>query len=107
MNDKEEIYDKEIFPLMEKIISICKKHDMPFFASFQFSDDGFCTTAGRLNGHVVFDYYDALRHCIEKEGINIDKFMLWIMKGARKEGHSSIVLNQLKIPWEPEKKVKP
>ena len=102
MNDKEKIYDEDIFPLMEKIIGICKKHDMPFFASFQFSDDGFCITGGRLNGHIVFDYYNAIKQCIENKGINIDKFMFWIMRGAQKEGHSSIILSRLDIPMEPE-----
>lgn len=27
---KEEVYDKKIFPLMKKIIEICKKHKIPF-----------------------------------------------------------------------------
>ena len=49
MNDKEQIYDKEIFPLIEKIINICKKHKMPFFTSFQYSNDNFCTSGGRLD----------------------------------------------------------
>ena len=102
MNDKEKIYDKEIFPLMEKIIDICEKHKMPFFTLFQYSDDGFCSSKSRFGEHVVFDYYDVIKQCIEEEGINIDKFMLWIMKGARKEGHSSIILSQLKIPTETE-----
>lgn len=97
MNNKEKIYDKEIFPLMEKIIDICKEHKMPFFTSFQYSDDGFCTAGGRLGEHVVFDYYEAIRQCIENEGINIDRFMFWVMRGAKKKGHSSIILSQLDI----------
>ena len=27
---KEEVYDRDIFPLMAKIIEICKKHRIPF-----------------------------------------------------------------------------
>lgn len=104
MNDKEKIYDEEISPLMEKIIEICKKHKIPIFASFQYSDDNFCTSKARLGGHIVFDYYDAIKQCIENEGINIDKFMFWVMNGAKKEGHSSIILSRLDIPMKPEQK---
>lgn len=104
MENKEKIYDKEISPLMKKIMGVCKKHDIPFFASFQYSDSDFCTSNGRLGGHIVFTYYDALKQCAEKDGINIDKFMFWIMRGAREKGHSSLVLSKLGIPGVPEAK---
>ncbi len=47
--DLESIYDEQIAPLMTKIIKICKKHDLPFVASFCFrfdEDDGadLCTS---------------------------------------------------------------
>lgn len=46
--DAEAVYDREIAPLMDQIIAICKANRIPVFASFQFgtSDDGadFCTT---------------------------------------------------------------
>ena len=100
--DKEKIYDDEIAPWMTDIIAICKKHKMPFFASFQYSDDGFCTTSGRLGGHAVFDFYEAIKQSIEKDGVNIDKFMIWVMREAKKKGHSSIILSQLDVPIEGE-----
>ena len=48
--DLESVYDEQIFPLMQQIIEISKKHDLPFIASFQYStEDGenhnFCSTA--------------------------------------------------------------
>lgn len=50
---REEIYDKQIFPLMAKIIKICKKNKIPTLASFYLSevdkmedeDDLYCTTS--------------------------------------------------------------
>ena len=46
--DLENIYDAEIAPLMAKIISICKEHKLPMFATFLYASDGenddYCTT---------------------------------------------------------------
>lgn len=36
---REEAYDTKISPLMTQIIAICKEHDIPAFASFQYNDD--------------------------------------------------------------------
>ena len=52
--DLEVVYDEQINPLMAKIIAICKEHNMPMLASFQYaakevgkSDEEFffCTTS--------------------------------------------------------------
>lgn len=103
MKDKENIYDEKIAPLMTQIIDICKENQLPFFASFQYADNDFCTSGGRMKGHPVFEYYEAIKQCMELEGINIDKFMFWVMRGAREKGHSSIILSQLDIPTLPNK----
>lgn len=49
--DLEQVYDEQIFPLMTKIIEICKEHKMPLFTCFQYKIDEdseekyhFCTT---------------------------------------------------------------
>ena len=47
--DKEDIYDNEISPLMDEIIAICKKNNIPMVASFAYENCeengiGFCTT---------------------------------------------------------------
>jgi hypothetical protein len=42
--DNESVYDKQINPLMAQIIAICKEHNLPFVASFQYSADGACTS---------------------------------------------------------------
>lgn len=104
MEDLERVYDEQISPLMKQIIDICKEHGMPMFTEFQFNDDGFCMT--RLhgkddNGHPLFNHFEALIQCIQDGGVNIDKYMFWVMRHARKDGHSSIILSQLGIPVEP------
>ena len=37
MENKEQIYDEQIAPLMTKIIEISKKEGIPMFALFQYS----------------------------------------------------------------------
>lgn len=48
MATKEEIYDKEINPLMAKIIEICKEGKIPLIASFYLGDENdpdlYCST---------------------------------------------------------------
>ncbi len=45
IEDNEDIYDDEIAPLMAQIIAICKLHEMPMFATFEYAPGDFCTTA--------------------------------------------------------------
>lgn len=47
---KEAIYDEQIAPLMTQIIAICKEHELPMVAQFQYAnteEDGpaYCSTA--------------------------------------------------------------
>lgn len=46
---KEQVYDNEIFPLMNQIIGICQKHKIAMVASFCVETEGdpglHCTTA--------------------------------------------------------------
>ena len=45
---KEDVYDEQIAPLMSKIIAICKEHDIPVVAQFQYANTeeeaALCTT---------------------------------------------------------------
>ena len=49
MNDEEynleEVYDNQIAPLIEKIMDICHRVDMPMITSFAYANDSFCTTS--------------------------------------------------------------
>ena len=50
--DLEGVHDEQIFPLMAKIIEVCKEHRIPLLCSFNYADSGvhgsglrsFCTT---------------------------------------------------------------
>ena len=100
MEDKEAIYDEQIAPLMTQLLEICQREGVPMFASFQYNEDGFCTSA-QSSGHCVFDHYRALAQCAEHGGVNVDKYMDWVAKDARKNGHSSIYLKMSGIPEVP------
>lgn len=53
--DKEAIYDAEIAPLMAKIIAICKREEIPCFASFAYAvrpEDTESGTAQLCNTHL-------------------------------------------------------
>ena len=102
MKDLENIYDEQISPLMQKIIDICKEYELPMFASFEFNDGEFCTTELPFDGHVVFQHYSAIKQVTQGSGINIDAYMFWVMRKAKEIGHSSIILNQLSVPEQPE-----
>ncbi len=39
VTQREAIYDRDISPLMTRIIALCKEHDIPMLASFDLDDD--------------------------------------------------------------------
>jgi hypothetical protein len=97
MEDKEAIYDEQIAPLMTQLLEVCQREGIPMFASFQYSNEGFCTSA-QSTGHGVFNHYRALVQCAETGGVNVDKYMNWVAKDARKNGHSSMYLQMAGVP---------
>ena len=100
MEDKELVYDEKIAPLMTQLLEVCQREGIPMFASFQYSYDGFCTSA-LSTGHCIFDSYRVLAQCAEPGGVNVDKYMNWVAKDARKNGHSSMYLKMAGIPLTP------
>jgi len=94
--DLEKVYDEEIAPLMEKIIAICKEHKLPVFATFEFAPSEFCSTLIPAPwAHPVFKHLNAIRQSVELNGVNLDKYMMWVMKEVGVGEHSSIILKQL------------
>ena len=94
MNEK--IYDEKIAPLMTQIIEICKEHKLPMFATFQYDKYDFCTTVHRgkdYKSHPLFNHLTILRDCAEEDGINIDKYLSWIIRSLGDKKHSSIYLH--------------
>ena len=54
--DAEAVYDAEIFPLMDRVIALCREHRIPMLCTFQWADDthekgaSFCTTRLHFRG---------------------------------------------------------
>lgn len=94
MNDKEKIYDEQISPLMKQIIQICKANDIPVFAEFQYGDCDFVKTNVSTTGHWLFHWLDACTQCAQPDGMNADKFIMWLMNSG-KENKSSACLHLL------------
>lgn len=98
MEDKEAVYDAEIFPLMKQIMAICKINQIPMFTTFQYAEDSFCTSMQyKGTDHRLFHSLDALYQSREGQNINIDKFMFWVMREAKQQGHCSLILKQLGV----------
>lgn len=68
MKDLEQVYDDEISPLMSQIIAICKKHEMPMFATFQYKDNEDEQDASR---YLIGE--DAAQHVLIRLGFDFEE----------------------------------
>jgi hypothetical protein len=65
--DLEAVYDAQLFPLMEKVIAICKEHRIPMVATFTYARDeardatDHCTTRLAFPGRLVPSHDEAYR----------------------------------------------
>ena len=102
MIDKEDIYDSKISPLVLELFKVCQEEGIPMFATFQYGDEAFCSTA-LSTGHIMIDHLRAVSQCAQGSGVNIDKYLFWVVKKVKEEnlGHSSIFLHQAGISIEP------
>ena len=71
MYDKEQIYDEQIYDLMDQIIKVCKKNNIQMLASFglkdydETGDDLKCTTylpSSEYNMKTLEDAYKVIQH---------------------------------------------
>lgn len=78
----EEIYDSQVAPLMEKIISVCKANGIPMIASFDLSDavnpDFACTTfiAGGKDAADLPPAYEEFLREINARPVPFDAFTI-------------------------------
>jgi hypothetical protein len=101
MDDKEHLYDTKVSPLVRQLLAVCEEHGIPMFATFQFSDTGFCTSAREEQGHPLIRHMRALSQCARGNGVDVDRYMNWVAKAARVEGHGSIYLLKAGVPLQP------
>lgn len=97
--DREKIYDDEISPIITQLIAKCKEHKMPLFLECEYNPGDFCKTniaPEDWNPHVVFTTFEVISRCIQDGGVNIDKYLMWVIKQVKAAGgHGSIYLSQL------------
>lgn len=97
--DREKIYDEEISPLMQQLIEKCKEHKMPLFIECEYAPGDFCKSNLSPNDwdpHAVFTTLEVISQCIQNGGVNIDKYLRWVIKQIKEAGgHGSIYMSML------------
>ena len=97
--DREKIYDDEISPIMQQLIEKCKEHKMPLFIECEYAQGDFCKSNLSPNDwdpHAVFTTFEAISQCVQKGGVNIDKYFFWLIKQIKEAGgHGSMFMSQL------------
>jgi len=66
MDDKEEIYNEHIKPLIDQIFDLSEKHDIPFLAAFEVSDE---VLVGSCNAENASSSQLDLMHLILEHGV--------------------------------------
>src|SRR5882757_433372 len=98
MND-EEFYDKEIAPKLLELGTLCKDRGMSFACFVEYFPGHFAETACvKADASFAFRLILWAGRC---RG-NIDSLMIAVQRWAQKHGHSSAVLNILKVPTTPD-----
>lgn len=96
MNDKEQVYDEQIYPLMDSIIKICKEHQIPMFSVFQFTPNDTCVSVVnkfiRPSSYLIYTLFAAYECREAGDCFNIDKFLCWLLN--QPEAENSIFLRQ-------------
>ncbi len=102
----EAFYDEEIAPALAEIAKKCRERGMDFFAIATYADAGeiAATVQFGKDAPPIIRYLDGLRQAWSEGGtVNFDSFMFAVMRDVRGKPHSSMVLNQLGVPCDPEK----
>lgn len=99
----EEFYDTEVAPVL---MGLAKKHQdrgLGFLALAQWDKDGKVARTVTLpeKAPASLRWGLSLASASTEAGVNIDGFMLAVMKEARETGHSSMILMQLGVPVKP------
>jgi hypothetical protein len=99
MADLEEVYDRDIHPLVERISLICRQNQVPMFLTFQDGKESFrnsCLNPEKSQFQTIF------LHLWLSETWSFDEFMKRVITDARKNGHNSLFLTAMGIPEKPE-----
>ena len=87
---KEAFYDAEIAPALMDIARRCNDRGLSLIAVASFDDEGSCArTLGLMpDAPIMIRYLDGLARCWCQGGaVNVDAFLIAVMKDARRTGH--------------------
>jgi hypothetical protein len=92
----EQIYDKQISPLLEKIYGICKDNNISFNALFQYGpkNEDHCSVIFNNENQPESTKMFISRAAIQSQA-NIDALFIAIKKHSNVVGHNSIVLSMM------------
>lgn len=96
--NNEEIYDKEIAPLLLQACKICQDNSIPFVAVTEFAPDEFGRTEYLGKNPSVSMLMSSWAARVRG---NIDNFFLAAIRYGKEHGHNSIHLAMLKVPCDP------
>lgn len=100
----DEWYESTVGPLLLTLGRECKERGVPFLAAVG-SGEGWGVTAWTPpNCGLAFEALRLLAtKCVTDDGgFNVDAFVFALMKRARRDGHSSLILDRLGVPTNPE-----
>jgi hypothetical protein len=100
----EEFYDTEVAPVLMDLARKHERRGLAFLALAQWdkASKNFARTVTLPErAPAGVRYANALASATTDRGVNIDGFMIAVMKEARETGHSSMILKQLGVPLTP------
>lgn len=92
MSEKEEIYDKEIAPLLLQAAKLCETHGIALVAHVEFEPDKFGLTASPT---VNFSLSTLMVLWAAQSKANLDLFMIKVRRWNNGRPHNSMVLRIL------------
>ena len=102
--DNESFYDEVVAPALCDLAKQCQDRGMPFLAMVGYDDAGSVgrTVTMPVGTPATIRYADAGGKAWCAGGdVNIDGFLIAIMREAIEKGHSSVFLHQLGVPTVP------
>lgn len=99
----EEFYDTEVAPVLMDLARKHQERGLGFLALAQWDKSGKVSRTATLpvGAPASLRWGLSLASASTDAGVNIDGFMIAVMKEARETGHSSMILKQLGVPLKP------
>lgn len=93
----EDFYDEEIAPVLLELADKCKARGMSFAAAVEYAPGD--------TGETIALVDPGIKMLLAAWGIqchgNVDSLMIQVQRHAKQHGHSSMILNLLKVPLQP------